>query len=305
MRPMALQDWLLLSLLALLWGGTFLYAEIALTALGPFTIVAVRITLAAACLWLIVFAFGFKRPRNAAMWGRLWVMGLINNALPFSCIVWAQVHITSGVAAILNATTPFFIVILAHFLTRDEKLNWHKGLGVAVGFVGVVLMIGPSALGGLHLGSLGQMSMLVAAISYSFAGIWGRGLKSLHPVMASAGMLTCSALIMIPVALLVEGAPTGLPPLDATLSLIALALLGTVGAYMLYFRLLNTVGATNLLLVTFLIPLVAITLGTLVLKEPLSTETIIGMITIGLGLALVDGRLFTVRKTALPERRHT
>ncbi len=291
MRQMTFHDWLLLSLLALLWGGTFLYSEIALTALGPLSIVAIRIGLAAVILWLIVLVFDFEPPRGRGTWGRLWVMGLINNALPFSCIVWAQVHITSGVAAILNATTPFFVVILAHLLTDDEKLSSNKGLGVGVGFLGVILMIGPGALGGVDRGSLGQIAMLVAAISYSFAGIWGRRLKNLHPVVAATGMLTCSATIMIPVALIVEGAPSGVPTAGVALSLLGLAVLGTVGAYMIYFRLLRTVGATNLLLVTFLVPLVAVTLGILVLDEPLSVTAIIGMVAIGLGLALVDGRL--------------
>ncbi len=291
MRPMTLQDWLILCLLALLWGGTFLYSEIALEALGPLSIVAIRVTLAALFLWLIVFVFGIERPRGAAMWGKLWVMGFINNAVPFSCIVWAQVHITSGVAAILNATTPFFIVIVAHILTEDEKLNWNKGIGVAVWFLGVVLMIGPGALTRLDFTSLGQLTMLCATLCYSFAGIWGKRLKSLHPVMAATGMLTAASSIMIPVAIVVEGAPQTWPPMNAVLALLAFALLGTVAAFMIYFRLLNTVGATNLLLVTFLVPLVAVTLGTLVLDEPLGGEAIIGMVTIGLGLALVDGRL--------------
>lgn len=281
----------LFGFLALFFGTTFFYAEVALTAFGPLTIVSVRLTVAASILWIIVALLGLQPPRGMRPWGRLLVMGVINNALPFSCIVWAQMHITSGVAGILNATTPLFVLVFAHLLTSDERMSWRKLLAVLIGLGGVMLMIGPAAVAQLDPTSVGQFVMLSTSVMYAFAAIWGRKLRDLHPLVAATGTLTLSAIILVPLALTLEGVPSGWPPVEVALAMTGLSVLSTVCAYSLYFHLLNRVGSTNLILVTFLVPIVALVFGTLVLRETVSNDALLGMATVGIALTLVDGRI--------------
>jgi drug/metabolite transporter (DMT)-like permease len=219
-------------------------------------------------------------------------MGLLNNVVPFSLIVWGQTQIAAGLASILNATTPLFAAIVAHFLTIDEKLTGNKLLGVLIGFVGVAMMIGPSALSsGGHI--VAQLAVLGAASSYSFAGVFGRRFKAmgLQPLVTAAGQVCASTVMLIPVAIVVDR-PWTLPAPAPTVwaALAGLALLSTALAYVLFFRILSTAGAANLMLVTFLIPVSAVLLGALVLGEKLETKHILGMATIAAGLASIDGR---------------
>lgn len=205
MKSMTNGDWALCGLLSLLFGTTFFSTEIALGSMSPLTIVATRMTMAATVLWLIVWRLGLERPKGFAIWWRLGVMGLINNALPLSLIAWPQVHITSGVAGILDATTPLFALVFAHVMTADERLTWRKALGVTIGFCGVILMIGSDALAGFDWRSVGQLVLLSASMLYALASIWGKRLRGLHPIMAATGTLTMAAMFMIPVALIVDG----------------------------------------------------------------------------------------------------
>ncbi len=169
-------SWALLVVLSVLWGGSFFFAEVALEALPPFTVVLARIALGALALMLVVRAAGLSLPRDAGTWRAFFAMGALNNLVPFCLIVWGQTAIAGGLAAILNATTPLFTVVLAHWLTRDERLTPAKLAGVATGFLGVAVMIGPGALGGPSAGGSGsalwaQLAVLGAALSYAFAGI--------------------------------------------------------------------------------------------------------------------------------------
>jgi drug/metabolite transporter (DMT)-like permease len=208
--------------------------------------------------------------------------------------VWGQHRIAGGLASILNATTPLFTVLAAHLLTPDEKLTSPKGVGVVVGFVGAAIMIGPDALGSLGGGMLAQLACLAAALSYAFAGIFGRRFKRMGvaPLATAAGQVSASTILLLPIMLLFDH-PWTLPmPHAATWgAVLGVALLSTALGYVLYFRILAAAGATNLLLVTFLLPVSAILLGALVLGEVLQPRHFLGMAFIGLGLVFIDGRL--------------
>nr|WP_314090478.1 DMT family transporter [uncultured Shinella sp.] len=293
-RPMTTIEWGLLIALSALWGGSFLFNGILVRELPPLTIVAARVALAAIALWTIVRLSGHAVPRSREVWLAFLGMGVLNNVIPFSLIVWGQTHIASGLASILNATTPLFAVIVAHVLTEDEKMTGGRLVGVLVGFAGVALMIGPSVLSDLGTNVLAQLAVLGAAVSYAFAGIWGRRFRrmGLPPLLPAAGQVTASALIMLPVALVVDRPWTlAVPSQEAWLALFGLAVLATALAYVIFFRILATAGATNLMLVTFLIPVSAILLGALVLGEVLAPKHFAGMALIAVGLAAIDGRV--------------
>ncbi len=292
MNPtMGARDWLLLLVLSVLWGGSFFFVEVALAELGPLTVVTGRVGLAATALIGLVYLGGGRMPLAPRLWGAILVMGALNNLIPFSLIAWGQVHIDSGLASILNATTPLFTVVLAHFLTAEERLTAGRLAGVLLGLGGVAVLIGPQALAGLGLAGLGQVAVLGAALSYAFAGIFGRRFKELPPSVAAAGMLSATTVMILPLALVVER-PWSLSPSSVTWgAMLGLALLSTAVAYQIYFRILASAGATNLLLVTFLIPVSALLLGVLVLGERPQWTAFAGMALIFAGLAAVDGRL--------------
>lgn len=292
-RSMEPREWSFLIVLSVLWGGSFFFVEIALDAFEPLTIVALRVGLAAIVLNVIVLVAGLGTLWDKRLWPAFLGMGLLNNSIPFSLIVWGQTQIAGGLASILNATTPFFTVIAAHYLTGDEKVSGGRLVGVMLGFVGVVFMMGPEALEHPGTHTLAQLAVLGAAVSYACAGIFGRRFRSLgcSPLLAATGQTTASSLVLIPLALLLERPWTmPLPAMEAWGAILALALFSTVLAYILYFRILATAGATNLLLVTFLIPVTAMLLGTLILGEPLESKHLAGMGCIGLGLVAIDGR---------------
>lgn len=296
---MSIGEWLMLLSLSVLWGGSFFFTEIALRELPPFTIVLTRVILAASILWLLVLSLGQKIPKAKSTWLVFFVMGLINNVIPFSLIVWGQTQIASGLAAILNATTPFFAVLIAGIFLSDERITANKILGLLIGFSGVILMIGPEMLLGIGSQVLAQLAVLGAALAYATAGVYGRRLKSmgLPPLVAAAGQVTASVIILTPLTLTID------KPLDLAMpssmviaALLGLAILSTVLAYFLYFKILASAGATNVLLVTFLIPVSAILLGVLVLGEQLQAIHFYGMVIIGLGLITLDGRLWRYLK---------
>jgi drug/metabolite transporter (DMT)-like permease len=278
-------DWMLLIFLSILWGGSFFFAEVALSELRPFTIVLGRVSIAAVVLNIIVRSTGKRMPTALKMWIPFLVMGLLNNLIPFSLIFWGQTRISISLTAILNATAPVWTVLLAHFLTADERLTPNRLVGVLFGLMGVAIMIGLDALQGLGLNVIAQLAVIGGAVSYAFAGIYGKRFKGTPLIVTATGQISGAALMMIPLALLVDK-PWLLPMPDLKVvgALLGLALLSTALAYIIYFRLLSSVGATNLLLVTFLIPVSAIFLGTMILGEHLDAHNIAGMAFIGLGL---------------------
>jgi drug/metabolite transporter (DMT)-like permease len=298
-RTMAAREWALLLTLSVLWGGSFFFVGVAVRELPTFTIVASRVGLAALVLLLALRLAGLALLRDPRAWRAFLAMGLLNNALPFSLIVWGQAHVASGLASILNATTPLFTVLVAHLLTTDERLTAWRLVGVAVGFAGVVLMIGPDALRGFGSDVLAQLACLAAALSYACAGVYGRRFRAMGiaPLQTAAGQLVASSLVLVPVALLLDRPWTlPMPGAGTWAAMVALAILSTAIGYILYFRILARSGATNVLLVTFLVPVSAILLGALVLDERLAARHFAAMALIGLGLACIDGRLLPFGK---------
>jgi drug/metabolite transporter (DMT)-like permease len=287
-------DWSMLLALSILWGGSFFFVGVAVKALPPFTIVLLRVAIAAAALQLVLRATGKAMPWDRKTWLAFFGMGLLNNAIPFSLIVWGQTHIASGLASILNATTPLFTVLVAHVLTADERLSKGRIVGVLLGLAGVIALIGPQALTGLGKDVMAQFAILGAAISYAFAGIFGRRFKRMGvpPLATAAGQVTASSALLFPVALIVDRPWTlSVPELPVWAAILGVALLATALAYILFFRILASAGAVNLMLVTFLIPVSAILLGSAFLGETLATMDFAGMALIGMGLAAIDGRL--------------
>lgn len=295
-RSMSWYEWLSLLMLSVLWGGSFFFVGVAVEALPPLTIVALRVCLAAIVLLAVVYLSGLAMPKRLSVWIAFAGMGLMNNVIPFSLIVWGQTNIASGLASILNATTPLFAVIAAHFFTRDEKFTKSRLLGVCIGFTGVLLMVGHEALRGIGgRDFFPQLAVLGAAFSYSIAGIFGRRFHRMgvKPLVTASGQVTASTVFLIPLALLVEHPWTlSLPGWNVWGAILGLGVLSTALAYVLYFQILSTAGATNVLLVTLLIPVSAILLGSLVLGEHLELKHFIGMGLISLGLFAIDGRLF-------------
>lgn len=292
-RKMSRGNWAILLLLALIWGGAFFFIHIAVRSVPTFTYVSLRLGLAAGAMWLWV---AIRRepvglPRRA--WGSIAVLALLNTAIPFALFGWAQTHIVSGLASILNATTPLWGVIVAHWFTTDERLTPGKLAGVLIGVAGVAVMIGPG-LSGASSDVLAELACVAAALFYAFAGVWARRFKrmGISPIAVTTGQLTAGALLCLPVALIVERPWTlPFPPLEAVASIVALAVVCTAFGYVLYFRLIDSAGATNALLVTLLVPPFAILLGALFLGETLDPRDIAGMALIAVGLAAIDGRV--------------
>jgi drug/metabolite transporter (DMT)-like permease len=285
------RDWTMLLVLSVLWGGSFFFLAIALRDLPPITIMLLRVFLGALPLLVLLRVRGESLPASPLIWGMFLILGLLNNALPFVLYAFAQLRIASGLASILNATTPLWGVLVAHLFTRDERATPGKVAGVLLGFGGVAVMIGTGA----HLGgeALAILMCLMATLCYAFAAVYARRFRPLGiaPLTVATGQLLGASLLLLPFSLALERPWSIAPPHAATWAAMAgFALICTSLAYWLYFRLLESAGATNSLLVTFLIPVTAILLGALVLGEALEPRHYAGMALIALGLAAIDGR---------------
>ena len=290
-------DWLILLTLALIWGGAFFFIGVVVRHVQPLTYVCLRLTIAAAGLWAYVLLKREPVALPRRVWGSILLLALLNNALPFALFGWSQTHIASGLASILNATTPIWGVLVAHFLTHDERMTPRRIAGVLLGFGGVATMIGPSLLSNLGSGAVAQLACVAASLSYALAAVWARRFKrqGISPLSVTTGQLTAGAILMLPLSIFVERPWThSFPPLTAWGAILALALLCTALGYVLYFRLIATSGATNALLVTLLVPPVAILLGSMFLGETLAPQDFLGLGLIALGLGAIDGRLINL-----------
>lgn len=286
--------WGLLLALSLLWGGSFFFVGVAVHVLPPLTIVACRVGLATVVLLPSLYLAGLRLPRGGTVWLAFFGMGLLNNAIPFSLIVWAQGQIPSGLASILNATTPISTALVAHAFTADEKLSFNRILGVLLGLAGVVILLGPELLlSGLGGSVLAQAAVLLATLSYACAAVFGRRFRRLGipPLATATGQLIASSSMLLPLALVIDRPwLLPLPPLPVLAALLGLAVLSTALAYVIFFRVMAAAGS-NVNLVTLLVPVSAILLGVLVLGESLGLRQIAGMAVIALGLLAIDGRL--------------
>jgi len=300
---MTTREYGLLALLALLWGVSFLFSKVALAELPPFTLVLGRFGIAALALLLAARLGGHRIPRAPRVWASFFVLGALNSFIPFGLIAWGQVQLTSGLASILNATTPLFTALVAATAWGDERLTSNRLAGVLVGVAGVCVLIGPGALGHLGAHTLAELAILGAAVSYAFAGTYGRRFRAMPPVVAVAGMMTTAALMALPIALVMDRPHPYSIVLDVGArtwgALLGLALLSTALGFVIYFRVLATAGATNVMLVTLLMPIVALLLGSLVLGEPVTATALAGMALICAGLLAIDGRVLRTRRAAV------
>jgi drug/metabolite transporter (DMT)-like permease len=293
-RPMTAREWGLLALLSLLWGGSFFFVAVAVEELPPLTLVTLRASLAAALLWAGAPLLGVSAPKSGKAVAALAVLGFGNNALPFALIAWGQTHLPSGIASILIAATPLFTVLAAHVLTAEEKLTGLKVLGTAAGMAGVAWLVGPDVLWGKGVNVLAEFAVLLAALSYALSAIFARRmpLLGLKPIDVATGQATAATLLLMPLAFMFDK-PWMLPaPSVAVIaSVLAIAGLSTALAYVVYFRIVAGAGATNVALVTLLVPATAVMLGALFLDERLLARQFLGFALIASGLAFIDGRL--------------
>ena len=301
-RPrMSPSDWALLLLLSVLWGASFFFSKLALEALPPFIVVWVRVGIAAVALGAYLRLRRIAVPCTHAAWGAFGVMGLLNNLIPFSLIFWGQTTIASGLASILNATTPIFSLLIAHGFTTDEKLSANKLFGIGLGFAGVIVLVGRDAVSDSQRSVWAMLACLGAALSYGIASIFGRRFRRLGipPTVGAFGQVVATTIMIAPIALIVNPPWHLAPPaMPIWMALIGLGVLSTAFAYVIYFRLIDRAGGGNASLVTLLIPVSAVFLGSTFLGERLIASQFLGMALIGLGLVAIDGRLF-----ALFERR--
>ncbi len=301
---MSALDWARLLLLGAIWGGSFFFARIAVAEIHPLALVLFRVAIAAAALHAYLLARGPSFRLALPFAGSLFLLGLVNNAVPFSLIFAGQREIGAGLASVLNATTPFWTIVLANILTADEKLSWTKAAGVLLGIAGVAVMVGPGMFAGLGGPVWAKFAMLGASLSYAVALIFARRFRAVPPILVAAGQLTASSVIMLPVVLVLQpGASLPAASMTVWASVLALAVLSTAFAYILYFALLGSAGATNASLVTLVVPVSAVLLGSMVLAERLETFEIGGMLLIGLGLLTIDGRILERAKRLFPGPR--
>lgn len=288
--------WAEMTLLACLWGGSFLAIRTALDEIGPLTSVLHRTFWAMLVLWAVVALRRIPVPRAPRIWAAFLVMGILNNVIPFSLMAWGQLYVPTGLTSIFNAATAVFGIVVAAMVFADERLTPRKMLGVGLGFAGVVTAIGPEALRQFDTRSLAQLAIVTGTLSYACASAWARRmLPGMSPVVAAAGMLTGSSLVMIPLALWVDGVPRLDLGAPTWIAIAYYAIFATACAYLLYYRILGMAGSGNLMLVTLLIPPVAITLGGLVRDESLHASDYLGFAILALGLSVIDGRLWRRR----------
>ena len=284
---MGLREWTLLGLLSLLWGCSFLFIEVALRDLPVFTLALGRTGLGAAVLtgWLILRGISL-RP-IAEHWGGFVLLGALRGAMPICLIVWAQTRIESGLAGILNSTSPLFTMIVAHYLA-NERLTRRKLIGCVIGMSGVVLMIGVDALRGLGDSVVGQLAMIGATCCYGFAASYGKRFEGMPHALSAAGMLAGASALILPLSLVLENPWTLRPGAIPLAALLGLAILSTAIGFVVWFRLIQTAGPGNTSLVTFLIPLVALGLGVAVLGEQPTGTSLAGVAILFAGLTITQ-----------------
>jgi len=287
---MSATDWLLLVVLSILWGGSFYLAKVAVLEIPPLTLALVRVALAAAVLAVIARRIAGPFPRDAATWRQFALMAALNNVIPFSLMFWGQIYLSVGLASILNATGPLFGVLVAHAFTHDDRMNARRVAGLLAGFIGVVILIGADLREfGTH--ALAELACLAASCSFALGAVASRKVRAHSPLIVASGQLVMSTVLLTPLVIAFDQPSRLLAASSAAIgALVALALLSSALAYLIYFRLISRAGATNALLVMYLSPVSAILLGLILLHEAIVPHQIAGMLAIFVGLAAIDGR---------------
>ncbi len=287
---MAIADWIRILVLSLVWGGSFFFVEVMLMELPALTSVLGRLVVGALGLWVVLKVLGYSFGQLIEQWRPFAFLGLVNTAVPFSLISLGQTQITGSLASIINASTPIMTALVAHWATTDERLSLHKALGIGLGFVGVLVLFGPAALTA-DATLLGMTAGFVATFCYALGSVFSKRLKHNPPMLNAAGQITYGVLWMLPLTLWWDAPWTlSMPSLGPMLAMLGIGLLSTTFAFYLYFQVLRTAGASNVVLVTFLVPVSASVLGMTVLQEALEWNDVFAYVLIALGLVVIDGR---------------
>jgi len=286
------KDWLRIVALGFLWGSSFLYAEILLRYLNPLMIVFLRVGLAGLTLLVICLMKRHRIKLTGNDLVNIGVMGALNNVIPFSLIVWGQQTTTGGLASIINASTAFFSILLAALFIPQERLTWNRVAGVLIGVVGVAVAVGPANMLQVSENDIGKYLILLATISYAFAGIWAKlRMQNLPSLISATGMLVASALMMLPLLFVTDTFQASSIDVYVFFLSFQFAVICSVFAYLLYFKILETTGAGNLLICTIIVPPSAILLEVLVLDEVIGISEFAGLLIVTVGMVVLDGRL--------------
>ena len=287
LRPApTVSDYLLLAALALMWGAAFLLIKIAVATVPPFTIVAGRLVIATVFMLSYVVLLGHRLPATSYDWTLFALMGLFGNVVPFALIGWGEIRIDSGLAAILIATVPLFTAMLAHVFTEDERLSVRRFGGTCLGLVGVVVLVGWAALAGLGITALSQLAVVGAALSYACTNILARRVTTGSSASAAAAALVCATTWAVPVSTVVDHPWELAPSQEAVIAVAALGVLSTTLAYIVYFRLVRTVGATFVSFVNYLIPPVGVGLGVVLAGETPTLRSLFALLIILAGIVV-------------------
>ncbi len=287
---MAIRDWLIITLLGAVWGSSFLFNAVLIREIGPLWVSAGRVSIGALGSWVFVLALKKQVPLDLRLYVQVFLLGTLSYALPFALFPLSQNYLASGVAAIINAMLPITTVIVSHFWIGGEKTSWNKSLGVAAGFTGVLILASPilASGGASQLWAIG--ACLLATVCYAVALNWTRSFNHVDPTVLAALALTGASVSAIPLAFLVHGTPS-LTTVEGWASVIAIGLFATAFAFQIMYRMLPRIGATNFSVTTFIAPVSAIFLGTILLNEKLLPAHYMGMAGIFIGLLFIDGRI--------------
>lgn len=284
-RPDLRVELALLLALATLWGASYSFIRIGVETIPPLTFIAGRTLIAGGILLAVIRWRGLSLPREGAVWKRFLLQACLNSVLPFTLIAWAEQTVDAGSAAILNATTPIFAFLITLLLTRHEAVGWRKAVGVFAGLGGTVLVIGTGAVDGIGRDLLAQGAIVLATVCYAGAAIFGRVFKGLDPIMPAAGSLLCGAALLLPVSLAVDRPWTLSPSPDSLLALAGLSVFSTALAFVLYFRLVHTIGSVPTTAQAYLRVPIGVGIGVLMLGETLEPTMLAGCAAVVLGVA--------------------
>jgi len=294
-RSVPLREFGLLLLLGFLWGIPYALTKISLESIPPVTLVAARVSLAAATLWIVAMMAGRKFPQHWAFVGRLLIQGAVACVIPYTLIAFGQQSVNSALAAILNSTTPLFVCLISLAITHHESITFERLSGITIGLGGVVLIAGTSALAGLGLETIGQAAIILATISSAVSVIHGRRFADVAPEVAAAGMLTCAAVILVPLCLLVEAPMQVVPSLASLVALVVNAVIATAFGFVVYFRLIHTIGSMATASVGYLKPGVGVLIGCVLMGESLTWTLALGLLAILLGVAAINENISVPR----------
>ncbi|MBQ9351110.1 DMT family transporter [Phyllobacterium sp.] len=283
--PSLAKELALLAILATLWGASYTFIRVGVETIPPVTFIAARTLIAGGLLLAIIKLRGLALPRDPAIWKRFLIQACINSVIPFTLIAWAELTVNAGLATILNSTTPIFAFLLTVLITRHEAVTTRKVFGVAAGVIGISLIIGLEAFNGIGKELVAQLAIVAATISYAAAAILGKGFKNLDPMMPAAGSMLCGAVILIPVSLVVDRPWTLAPSAHSLLALLGLAVFSTALAFVIYFRLINTLGTVGTTSQAYLRVPIGVGIGVLFLGESLASTAWIGLVCVIAGVA--------------------